>query len=329
MHKKQTCLVVTLVLFLCVFIVLVFVSVRKFTEYECENVHGSSGDRKYTRSGSNILLTQTNIEDFTCVVPIANVQLSGEASVIIYETLCKNLYTKQATVDRKSLTYENVIQPMVVLSEDFDENYFLKGTIDVVVNATFNESLSETDIYVCLFVDYKVFTDFTNSDKDWRMYIKKGICRRTSEEQFKTTYNVTGPNYIFIALATTNALDTLQFGYNGTRYEYDIPTFTNMTKLCSLGSDKPDSSTCNFSISDTGESDDLCLLASNGINADSSFSYSTIILNFPYIKQRDVVGTVLSTLFACLCLVATIIVLVVLLLRLRKSFVRSVIHYDQ
>ena len=312
----HTIFVIILVSLSIIGIILIAVAVNEYMF--CGNArHEVSAVGTYTRSGSVSLLAKTHTYDLTCFEPTINAQLKGEASVTIYEVFCGDLRTKEFSIGRKSLPYDNVIRPIVVLSEDFGENYFLKGTVDIVVNATFNASLSGTAVYVCLFVDYEVFMDFTNSDKDWRKYMKNATCRHTSEEHFKTTFNVANPNYVFIALATTNALDTLQFGFNGTRYGYDIPTFTNMTALCTLRSDKPGSSMCTFSVSDT---DDLCLLASNSVNADSSYDYSTIILSFPHIKNHTVVGVSLTVLALFFLVVPVAIVLFVICgLSLRKS----------
>jgi hypothetical protein len=300
------------------FIALVAVAVIEYNY--CENAHGSSVDHKYTRSGTNTLLTTISTENFACGVPIITAQLSGEAYIKIYAPFCKDLYVVKAPIGRKSLPYENISHPMVVLSEDFGENYFLKGTVDVVINATFNTLLSGTVIYVCLFEDYEVFMDFTNSDKDWRRYVKNATCRHTSEERFEVNFNITNPNYVFIALATTNALDTLQFGYNGTRYGYDIPAFTNMSEICTLLSDKPKTSECSFSIGDIQSGDDLCLVASNGVKADSSYDYSIIILNIPDVKKRNVVGAVLSTLFSIVSFVATTIFFICFVLALKSRY---------
>ena len=301
------------------------------TEYHyCENAHGSSADRKYTRSGSNTLLAKISSEKFACGVPNINAQLIGEAFIEIYKMFCKDLerYVVKVPVGRKSLPYENVIRPMVVLSEDFDENYFLKGTIDIVVNTTFNTSLSEMDIYVCLFVDYEVFMDFTNSDKDWRMYMKNATCRHTAKEQFKTSFSITHPNFVFIALATTNSLDTLQFGYNGTRYGYNIPPVNNMSELlCTLGSDKPGTSECSFTI-DEMSGNDVCLLASNGVNGDSSYDYSTVVLNIPNVRERNTVRAVLSTLFSIVCFVAAVTFFICFILALKSQNWLRKSYYD-
>ena len=123
----------------------------------------------YSRSESVSLLK--SITDLTCYKPTVNAQLNGKASLSIYGVLCKDLHLNEFHIHRKSLMYENVTQSMVVLSEDFSDNYFLKGKIELNVNATFNRS----NVYVCLFTDYKVFTDFTNSDKDWKMYTKNAM----------------------------------------------------------------------------------------------------------------------------------------------------------
>ena len=318
-RKERIWLVISLIIFpafLFAFIIFIAVSVSKYKF--CGNVHASSADHQYTRSGSVSLLKTITESDLVCYKPIINAQLRGEASVTIYETPCGDLHTAKFHIDRKSLTYENVIQPMVALSEDFSDNYFLKGSIDLVINATFNAS-SGADIYICLFVDYKVFIDFTNSDKDWRMYTKNATCRRTSERQSKITFDVTNPNYVFIAIATTEVLDTLQFGYNGTRYNYDTPTFANLTQLCSLRSDKPSSSRCSSSISNTG--DDLCILVSNEVNADSSYYYSTIALNFPSVTRRTGDGIALTVAaFVCfIVMVLSFVLICILAIRLRKS----------
>ena len=292
----------------------IFVSLAAQNYKFCESAHDAFSE-VYSRSESASLLK--TITDLTCYKPMVNAQLNGEASVVIYEAFCKQLHTNKFHIHRKSLMYENVTQPMVILSEDFSDNYFLKGKIELSVNTTFDTS-SETDIYICLFVDYKVFTDFTNSDKDWRKYTKNTNCRHTSEKQFTTTFDVTSPNYVFIAITTTNILNTLQFGYNGTGYNYYIPSFANMTKLCSLESGKPSSSLCSFSISDTG--DDICLLASNEVNADGSYYYSMITLTFPYIKRHTGTGITLTVVaFICLVVAITLIIAIATLaIRLQK-----------
>ena len=268
----------------------------------------------YSRSESVSLLKI--ITDITCYKPTVNAQLNGEASLSIYEARCKDLHSSKFHIHRKSLMYQNVTQSMVVLSEDFSDNYFLKGSIELSINATFNTS----EIYVCLFFDYKAFTDFTNSDRDWKMYTKNATCRHTSKKQFTTTFDIASPNYAFIAIAATNVLNTLQFGYSGTGYNYNIPSLANLTELCSLQSGKPSGSFCSFSIiSDTG--DDVCLLASNDVNADGSYYYSTVILTLPYVNQHIGAGTAFTA--ACIVIVVTalvsvIIVMAIVAIRVRK-----------
>ena len=264
----------------------------------------------YSRSESVSLLK--TITDLTCYKPTVNAWLNGEASLSIYGALCKDLHLNEFHIHRKSLMYENVTQSMVVLSEDFSDNYFLKGKIELNVNATFSGS----EIYVCLFTDYMVFTDFTNSDKDWKMYTKNAMCRRTSEKQFTTIFDITSPNYVFIAIAATTVLDTLQFGYNGTGYNYNIPSLANLTELCSLQSGKPSGLSCSFSVSDTG--DDLCLLASNDVNADGSYYYSTVMLTLPYIKRHIGAG-IAFTVAGIVVTVSVVFVMAVLVISLRAQ----------
>ena len=283
---------------LCLVCIILFVVLAAKNYIFCENAD-DVGSVVYSRSESVSLLK--TVTDLTCYKPTVNAQLNGEALLSIYGALCKYLHLKEFHIHRKSLMYENVTRSMVLLSEDFSDNYFLKGKIELNINATFNRS----EVYVCLFTDYKVFTDFTNSDKDWKMYTKNALCTHTSEKQFTATYDVTSPSYVFIAIAATTALETLQFGYNGTGYNYDIPSLSNLTELCFLQSGKPDGSFCSFSISDTG--DNLCLLGSNEVNADGSYYYSTVTLTLPYIKRH--VGAGIAFTVACIIIVMTISVI--------------------
>ena len=129
---------------------------------------------------------------------------------------------------------------------------------------------------------------------------------------------VASPNYAFIAIAATNVLNTLQFGYSGTGYNYNIPSLANLTELCSLQSGKPSGSFCSFSIiSDTG--DDVCLLASNDVNADGSYYYSTVILTLPYINRHIEAGIAFTVVCIVIVVTASVIVVVaVVAIRVRK-----------
>ena len=237
----------------------------------------------YMQSGRLTLLK--NITNFTCYEPEIDIQLNKEGSVTIYQASCKNLKTRTYPLSRKSLPYENVSEPTIVLSEDFVNNYFLKGEIEVRVNTTFDTA---TEIYLCLFTDVEAFEDFTNYDKDWRQYIDKAIeCNHTSEEQFTSTFKVVSPDYVFIAMASTNVLKTLQFSFNGTRQNFD-QSQSEITEVCSLTSDKPSESNCQFTVD--GASKDLCILASNAAHVDGSIDYFTISLTFPNVKRHTNIG---------------------------------------
>ena len=268
----------------------------------CTNVKASSTG--YTRSASVSLLE--NITDFTCFEPEINAKLNDGGSVKLYQAECKNLATQKFPVHRHSLLYENVSKPIVVLSEDFDENYFSKGTIEVHVNASFD--LVSINTYVCLFSDVQTFSDFTNYDKDWKKYVEESVqCQVTTDQYFTTTFAIESPGYVFIGIASTGVLSTLQFSYNGTGYNFVLSP-GNVSEVCSLKDDKPGDSSCYFTVDGTIR--DLCILASSVMYADGSLDYSTVTLSFPHVKHYKTTGVT----FIALAIVSTLAFFVLIFL---------------
>lgn len=269
----------------------------------CKNVKASSTG--YTRSASVSLLE--NVTNFTCFGPEINAKLNNKGSVKLYQAECKNLTTQKFPIHRQSLPYENVSKPIVVLSEDFDENYFSKGAVEVRVNATFD--LVSINFYVCLFSDVQAFSDFSNYDKDWKKYVEKAVqCQVTTDQYFTTTFAIESPGYVFIGIASTGVLSTLQFSYNGTGYNFVLSP-GNVSEVCSLKDDKPGDSSCYFTVDGTA-SRDLCILASSVVYADGSLDYSTITLSFPHVKQYKTIGIT----FIALAVVSTLAFFVLIFL---------------
>ena len=266
----------------------------------CRPVQDSSTN--YSRSASLSLLKNITDVQFTCSKTEINARLIDEGVVTIYQTDCKNLNTRTFQIDRRSLLYENVSMPIVVLSEDFTDNYFVGGELEVRVNATFN---SGSDMYVCFFSDVQVFFDFTNSDKDWKRYVDMATCRSTTEEDFSTTFDIGSPSYVFIAIASTGVLTTLQFGYSGSVHNFKQSS-DDMSQVCSLKSDKPSESECSFTINDAAK--DNCILASSEGNVDGSYDYSAITLTtVTYHAEEHVCTSAGVALAAITAVVSTII----------------------
>lgn len=304
LYTKALCVVVSTIvgiLLIIVAVCLLGVKAKEKNEY-CES--NSAPVTRYASSGSVTLLK--SIDNFECIKPAISAQLNSAGTLALYQAPCSALKTIQFQVDRTSLPYSNVTKPIVVFSEDFSDNYFLSGRVDVNVNATFGSNPA-TYIYVCLFLDLQAFNNFTNFDKDWRDYVEKANCRVTSKEQFKTTFDIESPSYVFIAMATTGRLSTLQFGYNGTAKNYG-QSLDNMLKVCSLD-DKAGDSQCSFSV--VNNDTKLCLLASTELNADGSIDYISITLTFVQNMHTVIVFIVSAVVISIACLIVIILIFIV------------------
>lgn len=207
---------------------------------------------------------------------------------------------KQQYEQKTALT--NFNRSWSVYDDNFSngQNYFVTGQVNVTINATVKRTRKSSIIYICKFTNPDNYEQFTENYYTWMQYVKYAECKNVSVSSSvvsTTTFDITSPQFVFIGIAPSEIIDSLQYGYNTAGKNI---TGSNYPITCRL--DTSQKTSCDFQI-DTTLTDELCMIGCGVPLIGSSYVYSQVDVQYLLPKRIAIAQVITGVIIGFVALV--------------------------